>query len=166
MLRAVDVLHRGVLQRLGAFLDARLLRDEALSDPHVALLFELYGPQDADDDERSRAAAAVARIRPEVEANGGRLEVVMAEGGVVNIRLDGDNSSPSTDTLRGLVEEALRAELPEFVRLDVASSARKPEPPWEPTPVVVPLSSVTRRGRVSPSPGACRSSGHGRSSCG
>ncbi len=33
MLRAVDVLHRGALRRLGAFLDARALLDEALADP-------------------------------------------------------------------------------------------------------------------------------------
>jgi Fe-S cluster biogenesis protein NfuA len=167
LLRAVDVLHRGVLQRLGAFLDERSLLDEALADPHVALLFALYGTEDGDyDDERSRAEAAVARIRPEVEAHGGRLEVVTAEGGVVNIRLGGDSSSGSTATLRRMVQEALRAELPEFVRMDLSSAPRKPEAAWEPTPVVIPLSSLSRRGRLRPSPGASGSTGHGRSSCG
>jgi hypothetical protein len=81
MLRAVDVLHRDALQRLYTLLDERLLLEAALADPHFALLFALYGTQDDDnDDERSRAEAAVATIRPEVEAHGGRLEVVRAEG--------------------------------------------------------------------------------------
>lgn len=156
MLRAVDVLHRGALQQLGAFLEARLLLEEALSDPHVALLFGLYGPQDPDnDDDRSRAEAAVARIRPDVEALGGRLEVVTAAGGVVNIQLSGgDDPSASSVMLRELVEESLRAELPEFVRLDLSPPARKPLAPLGPTPVVIPLSALTRRRRASSSPEA------------
>ncbi len=164
MLRAVDVLHRGALRQLGAFLDARLLLDEALSDPHVALLFGLYGAQDPDnDDDRSRAEAAVARIRPDVEALGGRLEVVTAAGGVVNIQLSagGDDPSASCAMLRELVEQSLRAELPEFVRLDLSPPTRKP---LEATPVVIPLSTLTRRRRASSSREASASSDLGPSS--
>lgn len=168
MLRAVDVLHRGALQRLRAFLEARLLLDEALSDPHVALLFGLYGLQARDngDDDRSRAEAAVARIRPDVESLGGRLEVVTAAGGVVNIQLSagGDDPSASSAMLRELVEEALRAELPEFVRLDLSPPTRKPVVPLEPTPVVIPLSALTRRPRASSSSDASASSDLGPSS--
>ncbi len=167
MLRAVDVLHRGALQRLRALLEARLLLDEALSDPHVALLFGLYGGQDPDnDDDRSRAESAVARIRPDVESLGGRLEVVTAAGGVVNIQLSagGDDPSASSAMLRELVEEALRAELPEFVRLDLSPPTRKPVAPLEPTPVVIPLSALTRRRRASSSPEASASSDLGPSS--
>ncbi len=166
MLRAVDVLHRGALQRLGAFLEARLLLDEALSDPHVALLFGLYGAQGPDnDDDRSRAEAAVARIRPDVEALGGRIEVVTAAGGVVNIQLSGgDDPYASSAMLRELVEESLRAELPEFVRLDLSPPIRKPLAPLEPTPVVIPLSALTRRRRASSSPEASASSDLGPSS--
>jgi Fe-S cluster biogenesis protein NfuA len=147
VLRAVDVIHRGALDRLVALLDARSLLDEALADPHVALLIGLYGPPDGNDDERSRAESAVAKIRPDVEAHGGRLEVVTAEGGVVSIRLAGagHSYSESTAKLLGLVEEVLRAELPEFVRMDLSPSARHAGRPWEPRPVVIPLSSLTRR---------------------
>lgn len=167
MLRAVDVLHRGALQRLGAFLEARLLLEEALSDPHVALLFGLYGSQAPDnDDDRSRAETAVARIRPDVEALGGRLEVVTAAGGVVNIQLSGGGDDPSASSamLRELVEESLRAELPEFVRLDLSPPTRKPLAPLEPTPVVIPLSTLTRRPRASSSSDASASSDLGPSS--
>ncbi len=165
MLRAVDVLHRGALRRLGAFLDARRLLEEALSDPHVALLFGLYGAEDPDnDDDRSRAEAAVARIRPDVEALGGRLEVVTAAGGVVNIQLSAGGPSASSAMLRELVEESLRAELPEFVRLDLSPPTRKPLAPLEPTPVVIPLSALTRRPRASSSSDASASSDLGPSS--
>jgi hypothetical protein len=46
MLRAVDVLHRGALQHLGALLAARGLLDDALAEPVVALLFALYGDEE------------------------------------------------------------------------------------------------------------------------
>ncbi len=167
MLRAVDVLHRGALQRLGDLLDAQSLRDEALADPHVALLFDLYGA-DGDDDERSRAQAAVAKIRPEVEAHGGRVEIVTAEGGVISIRLVGaaDSSSESRAELLRLVEEVLRAELPEFVRMTLSPPPSRTGSAREPTPVVIPLSQVTRRARGSSSQPATGSGGLGRSNAG
>ncbi len=154
VLRAVDVVHRGALQRLAALLDAQSLLDEALADPHVGLLFDLYRSQEGHD-ERERAAAAVEGIRPYVEAHGGRLEVVAAEGGVVSIRLLGacESCSSSTAALRGLVEEALRAELPEFVRMDVSTPVRESARPASPEPVLIPVSSVTLRSRVRPPQG-------------
>jgi Fe-S cluster biogenesis protein NfuA len=166
VLRAVDALHRGGLLRLAALLEARSLLDVALADPSVALLFDLYGAQDVEsDDERSRAEAAVAKIRPEVEAHGGRLEVITAEGGVVNVRLSGaaDSFSESRAKLLGLVEEALRAALPEFVRMNLSPIAEGRERPPEPTPVVIPLSRLTRR---SPSPARSGTAGPGGCSCG
>lgn len=168
ILRAVDVLHRGALQHLGVFLDARSLLDEALADPHVALLFTLYESQEDDSEsERSRAEAAVARIRPYVEEQGGQLEVVAAEGGVVNIRLLGaaGNGSGSTTTLPGLVEEALRTELPEFVRMDVSSPPQAPPSPAQLEPMLIPVSSVTVRRRARPPQSGCGSESHGCSSC-
>jgi hypothetical protein len=55
------------LERLAALLDGHGLRDDALADPHVALLYELYQAQDedeGDDDLRVRAEAAVAGPAP------------------------------------------------------------------------------------------------------
>ncbi len=167
MLRAVDVFHRGALQRLATFLDARALLDEALADPHVALMFDLYRSQEHDEDERARAEAALEGIRPYVEAHGGRLEIVAAEGGVVSIRLLGacESCSSSTATLRGLVEEALRAELPEFVRMDVSPPPRQSAQPENREPVVIPVSSVTRRDGPPSHHGGCGTERHGCSSC-
>lgn len=148
LLRAVDVLHRGALMRLSAFLHARSLADELLADPRIALLFELYdSPQDGD--ERARAEAAVALLRPQVESHGGQIELVAAEAGVVNIRLlapPGDVSG-SAAALHRLVEEALRAQLPDFVRMEVASSANRAAAQHATVQqVFVPVSSITRRG--------------------
>lgn len=165
LLRAVDVLHRGALGRLRAFLDDRSLLDEAVADPHVGLLFELYEAQE-EDDERSRAEAAVERIRAAVVARGGRIEVVVAEGGVVNVRLlaadDGD--SASTAALRALVENALRAELPEFATMDLAPSSA-PSKPEDMQRGLIPVSSVTVGSGGGPLRSGCGSGGGGCSGC-
>ncbi len=147
VLRAVDVLHRGALQRISTLLEERSLLQEAMADQHIALLFGLYESQPFDD-ERTRTNAAVERIRPEVEAHGGRLEVVAAEGGVVTIRLLG--GADSSGALHAFVEEALRAELPDFVRMEVSSArperaaGSRPQPVMLPTPVLAPRGTPTQ----------------------
>ncbi len=175
VLRAVDVLHRGALQRLSALLDDRGIRDEALADPHVALLFGLYGDtHDEDDDEQSRVEAVVADVRPYVEAHGGRLEVVMAEDGVVNVRLLGgrESCSGSAAELRTYVEEALRSGLPDFVRMDLVLPHPSPATSARPTPVLIPLSVLAPNApRDEPSGGCgsgrgCGGSHRGCPSCG
>ncbi len=166
LLRTVDVLHRGALMRLGAFLEARSLTDEVLADPHVALMFELYdSTQEAD--ERARADVAVAAVRPQVESRGGQIEVIAAEGGVVNIRLMGPSGggSHSAMALHGLVEEALRAELPDFVRMEVSAAPGRAAHQATVQPVFIPLSSVTRRSPPDRREGVA-DSGSGRCGCG
>ncbi len=169
-LRAVDVLHRGALLTLRALLDERGLTDEAFADAHIALLFDLYTEQDDDEqDEQSRAEAVVASVRPYVEARGGRLEVVAADDGVVTIRLLGacSSCSGSSATLQAYVEDALRAGLPEFVRMDVANTPlQAASPPQSPAPVLIPLSALRRSAGGAELPGGCggggcRSSGRG-----
>lgn len=171
VLRAVDVLHRGALQRVAVLLDAAGLHDEALTDPEVALLFGLY-EDTPDEDEQVRAEAAVEAVRPYVEAHGGRLEVVAAEDGVVSIRLLGacESCSHSAGTLRGYVEDALREALPDFVRMDVATAPSHAAPAPR-APVLIPLSALTT-GPVQQSVGGCGSGGgcgttaRGCSACG
>jgi Fe-S cluster biogenesis protein NfuA len=165
VLRAVDVIHRGALDRLRALLDANGLRQEALADPHVALLFGLYDAQDDHeddaDDPRVRAEAAVAELQPYVASHGGRLEVVAAEDGVVNIRLLGAcaSCSGSPAALNDLVEQALRANLPEFVRMEVSPTAPAHEAAAQrPAPVLIPLSAVSR-GAPASRAGGCGSGG-------
>jgi Fe-S cluster biogenesis protein NfuA len=168
VLRAVDVIHRGALDRLVELLDAHGLRDVALADPHVALLVGLYEAHDEDaDDPRVRAEAAVAELQPYVASHGGRLEVVEAEDGVVTIRLLGacQSCSGSPAALNDLVEQALRANLPEFVRMEV-SPAHAPAP--RSAPVLIPVSVLSRGGTAGgcgsgggcgPGAGGCRSCG-------
>lgn len=164
VLGAVDVIHRAPLQRLRELLEAQALLDDAVRDPHVGLLFGLYEEQE--DDDWSRAEAALDSIRPYVESHGGQVEVVAAEGGVVNIRLLGacESCSASSATLRGIVEEALRAQLPEFVRMDVSSREAAPAPP-----VLIPASSLTRHATLddnAESPGGDVRGSGGCSACG
>ncbi len=150
VLRAVDVIHRGALDRLRALLDANGLRQEALADPHVALLFGLYDAQDDDaDDPRVRAEAAVAELQPYVASHGGRLEVVAAEDGVVNIRLLGacESCSGSAAALNDLVEQILRANLPEFTRMEVSPTAAAPAAAAQrAAPGLIPVSALSRGG--------------------
>jgi Fe-S cluster biogenesis protein NfuA len=155
LLRAVDVLHRGAIHRVAALLDERSLVEEALADPHIAVLFELYESND-DGDERARAEAAVEALRPQIEALGGRIELGASDGGAVNIRLLGatNDGAASTAQLRRLVEDTLRTELPDFDRLNI--TAPPPSPARPPEPVLIPLSALKRRDRTEPN-GAPRS---------
>lgn len=148
LLRAVDVLHRGAIHRIAALLDERSLLEDALVDPSIAVLFELYESND-DGDERARAEAAVEALRPEIEALGGRIELAASDGGAVNIRLLGaaDDSAASTAQLRKLVEDALRTELPDYDRLNITMPSPFPQA-RPPEPVVIPLSALKRRNRT------------------
>jgi Fe-S cluster biogenesis protein NfuA len=160
VLRAVDVLHRGGLQRLSALLDVHGIRDDAFADPHIALLFGLYGDScDEDDDEQSRVEAVVADVRPYVEAHGGRLEVVRVEDGVVNVQLLGgcESCSGSAAELRTYVEEALRSGLPDFVRMDLASPQPNPATSARPATVLIPLSVLAPNAPRDEPSGGCRS---------
>jgi Fe-S cluster biogenesis protein NfuA len=167
VLRAVDVIHRSPLRRLSALLEECGVRDEALCDPHLALLFGLYEDADREvEDERSRAEAVAADIRPYVEAHGGRLDVVAAEDGVVTIRLLGgcESCCGSGNELRAYVEEALRSGLPDFVRMDVAATPPRPAPAGRPAPVLIPLSVLgPSDGKVQPSGGCGSQCGGGGS---
>lgn len=51
LLRSVDALHRAPLQRLRDFLDNHGLLADALADPDVALLFDLYQSEEGDEAE-------------------------------------------------------------------------------------------------------------------
>jgi Fe-S cluster biogenesis protein NfuA len=168
VLRAVDVIHRGALDSLVALLDAHGLREVALADPHVALLVGLYEAQDEEADEaRLRAEAAVAELQPYVASHGGRLEVTEAEDGVVKIRLLGacqscSGSAPAA--LNDLVEQALRANLPEFVRMEVSPAQA---PARASAPVLIPVTALSRGGAGGcASGGGCGADAGGCRTCG
>jgi nitrite reductase/ring-hydroxylating ferredoxin subunit/Fe-S cluster biogenesis protein NfuA len=144
LLRAVDVLHRAGLRRLGGLLRKAGLERRALEDPEVALLFELY--ELTDEGERARAEAVLAEVRPYIESHGGMLTVTAAEWGEVTVRLSGAcaGCQGSTATLRHVVEGALRQGLPDFERLVVEPPPRGHSHEAAP-PGFVPLASIGGR---------------------
>lgn len=91
----------------------------ALDDPVISNLFLLYDL--AVVDERGRAEAALASVRPLARAHGGEIELVDVEDGVVSVRLHGacHGCPSSTATLRGGLERVLAEKLPGFVGLEV-----------------------------------------------
>ncbi len=135
LLRAVDLIHRQPLRAVVALLKRSGLHEHALEDQHIALLFELYDL--VDGGELGRADRVLDGVRPYIESHGGQLEVLDAAGGVVTVRLSGAcaGCQGSSATLRHVVEETLRAELDDFVRLDVVD----PPPPG---PKLISLDSI------------------------
>lgn len=68
---------------------------------------------------RERVEVALDRIRPALRADGGDVELVDVQDGVVTVRLTGAcGSCPmSTMTLRTGVERAIKEEIPEIKKL-------------------------------------------------
>ena len=68
---------------------------------------------------RERVQATLEKIRPSLQADGGDVELVGVEGGVVTVRLTGAcGSCPmSTVTLRMGVERLLKRDVPEMTQL-------------------------------------------------
>ena len=68
---------------------------------------------------KERVEVALDRIRPALQADGGDVELVDVQDGVVTVRLTGAcGSCPmSTMTLRMGVERLLRKEVPEMTKL-------------------------------------------------
>jgi Fe-S cluster biogenesis protein NfuA len=68
---------------------------------------------------REKVEAALDKVRPGLRADGGNVELVGVEDGVVKVRLTGACAGcpMSTMTLRAGVERVLRQELPEVKKL-------------------------------------------------
>ncbi len=68
---------------------------------------------------RERVEAALKKVRPSLQADGGDVELVDVNDGIVSVRLTGAcGSCPmSTMTLKMGVERAIRQEVPEIKKL-------------------------------------------------
>lgn len=68
----------------------------------------------------SRVKAALAEIRPQLQADGGDIEFVAVEGTVVKVKLRGACAGcpMSTMTLKQGVERVIKARVPEVTRVD------------------------------------------------
>jgi len=69
---------------------------------------------------RERVEAALALVRPALQADGGNVELVSIDDGVVLVRLLGAcrGCPMSALTLKGGIEVCLRREVPEIVAVD------------------------------------------------
>jgi Fe-S cluster biogenesis protein NfuA len=72
------------------------------------------------DELRGRVEATLATIRPNLQADGGDVELVGIEGGVVKVRLQGACSGcpMAAMTLQMGVERVLKAQVPEIERVE------------------------------------------------
>lgn len=68
---------------------------------------------------REKVEAALAQIRPQLQADGGGVELVEVRDGTVVVRLTGACSGcpMATMTLKQGVERVIRAEVPEVVEV-------------------------------------------------
>ena len=68
---------------------------------------------------REKIEAVLNIVRPSLQADGGNVELIGVDGGIVSVRLTGAcGSCPmSTVTLRLGIERLLRKEVPEMTRL-------------------------------------------------
>ncbi len=71
---------------------------------------------DATADMKNRVTSALDEVRPALQMDGGDVELVSVEDGVVRVRLLGacGGCPMATMTLVGFVEERLRARVPEI----------------------------------------------------
>lgn len=143
LLDGIDALHRAAIEALGRAVDETVLQDARVSHPAVAWLLHAYG---VSVDEAVAAEAALAEVRPYLESHGGDVEVVDANDGIVRVRLQGSCSgcTSSAATLAGGVEEALRAGMPGFVRLEVEEDIAPPHPPPAAMPVATPVALISK----------------------
>ncbi len=73
---------------------------------------------------KERVEQVIQRLRPAVQQDGGDLELVAVENGLVTLRLVGScASSPSSSmTLQAGIERAIRAEVPEITGVETVPS--------------------------------------------
>ena len=64
---------------------------------------------------REKVEAALAEIRPQLEADGGSVELVDVDQGTVSVRLTGACAGcpMATMTLTGVIEQILKEQVPE-----------------------------------------------------
>ena len=69
---------------------------------------------------KDRVEKVINRIRPAVQMDGGDIELVDIEGGIVQLRLVGSCAGcpSSMYTLKMGIERAIRAEVPEIVGVE------------------------------------------------
>jgi len=73
-----------------------------------------------DETVRDRVEKALEELRPQLQADGGDIELLGVENGIVKVRMKGACAGcpMSTMTLQWGVEKFLKKKIPEIVRVD------------------------------------------------
>lgn len=131
LVQLIDALHRAPLRRLADLLETYGWdsvggfsippMERAKGDPLIRRLFELYDLVPVELDPVEEVDAALDEVRPYIQSHGGDVQAVSTENGVITVELSGHcrGCTASQATLRGVVEEALRANVANFQRLEV-----------------------------------------------
>lgn len=139
MKNAIEELHKAgltkIVQKLKLDPRGKELLFEMVDIPEVFALFSMHGLVRADL--RTRVSRVIDMVRPYMQSHGGDVELVDVTPDTVFLRLAGscNGCSMSAVTLRNGVEEALKEQVPEILHIEVL--------PNEPSPAIIPLSSLT-----------------------
>lgn len=127
MLQGLDMMHRAALIRMANLLDHQGVLEQAVEDPVVRQLLDLY--QLIEVSEAEKVDTALADIRPYIESHGGQLQVLSVKSGVVTVALAGScrSCAASTFTLKRGVEGALLENYDGFKRMIVEEGVAPPE---------------------------------------
>jgi Fe-S cluster biogenesis protein NfuA len=154
LLQCVDALHRSPLKRLVALLETYQWDggagasipplERARSDPLISRLLELYDLLPLEVDPRQAVEEALAEVRPYIESHGGSVHAVAVADGVVTIELSGHcrGCTASQLTLRGVIEQVLRARVRGFQRMEVVPPAEPATPHPPPARPVISLEQL------------------------
>lgn len=129
LMAGVDTLHRGALVRIANLLDHYGHLEQAIRDPVVGMLLDLYDLVPLAPE--AQVERALEDIRPYIQSHGGQLEVLGVEDGVVRVRLAGScaGCSGSAMTLKRGVEAALKEGMPGFAAMEVEEAEPAPARP-------------------------------------
>lgn len=134
LLQLVDALHRSPLKRLFALLETYSWDsgsglsipplERARSDHLIRRLLQLYDlvpPDQEEIDPEAEVEAALEQVRPYIQSHGGDVRAVEIMDGIVTVELSGHcrGCTASQATLRGVVEETLRAYVTNFERMEI-----------------------------------------------
>lgn len=157
LLQLVDALHRSPLKRLFALLETYSWDsgsglsipplERARSDHLIRRLLQLYDlvPPDYEEiDPEAEVEAALEQVRPYIQSHGGDVRAVEITDGVVTVELSGHcrGCTASQATLRGVVEETLRAYVTNFERMEIVQSDESVEAHPPPIAPVVTLDQL------------------------
>jgi Fe-S cluster biogenesis protein NfuA/nitrite reductase/ring-hydroxylating ferredoxin subunit len=138
---AIEEFHKYGLTKIVKHLKAdprgKELLFELIDEPSVYALFAMHGI--VRPDITTRVRQVLDGVRPYMESHGGDVELVEVKQDTVFLRLHGscNGCSASAVTLRNGVEEALKEQVPEITRIEVV--------PNEPSPVIIPLTSLKKK---------------------